>query len=334
MALKIDQSLRFPDGEFFPAKRKKTGIALHHTVGGTAYSTFDYWLKDRNRAGNRRVVGTAYIIDRDGTVYQVFEPTAWAFQFGLKWAPARQMKFEQRFIGIEIASEGGLTEFNGKLYCFDRISPKTEKSRDEAFEYHEYYRGYKYFDRYEPVQIDRLIHLINYLCDTFSIPRQVPYPTIDYYGERLADFRGIIGHAMVRRDKSDPAPVLEMWDRVITECKLLAVPIPKADQPEAIHLTEHQLERLFTGNMTQVTRLSVAAGSLVKGLSTAFSSASSWATSQFANATTRSPPPVSAPTTRRRRSTPTVRNCEHSDAPHRAEHHAQAVRPPRSTQGR
>ena len=119
MAPKIDYSLRFPDGEYFPAARKKTGIAIHHTVGGTAGSTFAWWLKDRTRAGNRRVVGTAYIIDRDGTVYQVFEPTAWAFQFGLKWPPARQMKFEQRFIGIEIASEGGLTEFDGDLYCFD-----------------------------------------------------------------------------------------------------------------------------------------------------------------------------------------------------------------------
>jgi hypothetical protein len=85
--LAFDHSLRLPDGEFFPAARKKTGIALHHTEGGTAAST----------------------------IHQVFEPTAWAFQFGLKWPPARRMKFEQRFIGIEIASEGGLTEFDTRL---------------------------------------------------------------------------------------------------------------------------------------------------------------------------------------------------------------------------
>jgi len=33
IALKIDYSMRLPDGEFFPAARKKTGIAIHHTVG-------------------------------------------------------------------------------------------------------------------------------------------------------------------------------------------------------------------------------------------------------------------------------------------------------------
>ena len=119
--------------------------------------------------------------------------------------------------GIELASERGLTEFNGKLYCFDLISPKTSKPRAEAFDYLDHYRGYRYFDKYEPVQIDRLVSLVDFLCDTYCIERRVPYPTIDYYGERLSDFRGIIGHAMVRRDKSDPAPFLPLWDRILTE---------------------------------------------------------------------------------------------------------------------
>jgi len=38
MALKTavqgSRSLLLPDGEFFPAARKKTGIAIHHTVAG------------------------------------------------------------------------------------------------------------------------------------------------------------------------------------------------------------------------------------------------------------------------------------------------------------
>ena len=159
MALKTSHSLRLPDGEFFPAARKKSGIAIHHTVGGTALSTLEHWLRDTTKAGKRRVVGTAYMIDRDGTVYQVFEPLAWAFQFGLEWPPARQMKFEQRFIGIEIASEGGLTEFDGDLYCFDQVSPKTRKPRAESFDYGKPYRGYRYFDQYEPAQVDSLVSL-------------------------------------------------------------------------------------------------------------------------------------------------------------------------------
>jgi hypothetical protein len=264
--LRVERSLRLPDGEFFPASRKKTGIAIHHTVGGTAYSTLEHWLRDRTKAGKRRVVGTAYIVDRDGTVFEVFQPLAWAFQFGLEWPPARQLKFEQRFIGIELASEGGLTECDGHLYCFDRVSSKTRKPCDESFDYGKPYRGYRYFDKYEHAQVDSLVTLINHLCDTYTIKRQVPYPPFDYYGERLVDFKGIIGHAMVSADNTDPAPVVSLWERLIRDCRLTKATIPSPPEPVVPRLTDSERDRLFESNIDQVSTLSVAAGSLVKGL--------------------------------------------------------------------
>jgi hypothetical protein len=30
-------------------------------------------------------VATAYVIDRDGTVFELFDPAAWAFHLGLPW---------------------------------------------------------------------------------------------------------------------------------------------------------------------------------------------------------------------------------------------------------
>jgi len=81
-----------------------------------------WWREDGHQ------VGTAYLIDRDGTVHEAFDPAAWAWQFGLKWPDAKRIRFERRYIGIEICSEGGLIESNGKLYAFDRVSPKTEKA--------------------------------------------------------------------------------------------------------------------------------------------------------------------------------------------------------------
>ena len=105
MPLNINRDLRFPKKEYISSNEKKSGIAIHHTVGGTAASTFDWWMKDK------QIVGTAYIIDRDGTTFEVFEPEAWAYQFGLKWPPNQKMPFEKRFIGIEIASEGALIDY-------------------------------------------------------------------------------------------------------------------------------------------------------------------------------------------------------------------------------
>jgi N-acetyl-anhydromuramyl-L-alanine amidase AmpD len=218
------------------------------------------------------MVGTAFIIDRDGSVYNVFNPECWAWQFGLPWDYEDKIAFEKRFIGIELASEGGLLEENGKFYCFDRISPRTEKPEEEVFDAGSDYRGYRYFDRYEPVQIDSLVELINHLCDEYDIPRRVQADHAKYFGEKLKDFEGIIGHTMVRKDKSDPAPVPELWERLIEECKLETV----GDQEEDINdngdtepseaMGKQEIDELFDHNVLELNKMDVAAGSMVKGL--------------------------------------------------------------------
>lgn len=260
MAPVINRTMRLPAQEFFPPGGPKTGIAVHHTVGGSAQSTFRWWLEDK------QMVGTAFIIDRDGTTYEVFDPAAWAWQFGLRWAQAQKTKFERRFIGIEMASEGGLVEANGKLYCFDRVSPKTEKPRNEAFDYGRVYRGYRYFDKYEDAQVTALLELINHLCDQFHIKRQVPDQFFDYHGDKLANFEGIIGHTMVREDKSDPAPVQALWDRIITVCGVTPTTIGGPVAASEGAMATETLDQLFEHNIQQLDQMNVAAGSMVKGL--------------------------------------------------------------------
>ena len=266
MAPTIDRTLRLPDGEFFAVREPKTGIALHHTVGGSARSTFQWWMDDRTGSGARQMVGTAYIIDRDGTIFEVFDPAGWAWQFGLPWPQARKIKFERRFIGIELASEGALKEANGQLYCFDHVSPKTLKPRSEAFDAGRVYRGYRYFDKYEDAQVRSLLELINHLCDTFSIRRQAPDRLFDYHGEQLADFEGIIGHTMVRQDKSDPAPDQSLWDRIINQCRVTAVPVGAPPAAAGGTMTSPEIEQLFNQNVAQINQMNVAAGSMIKGL--------------------------------------------------------------------
>ncbi len=257
MAVEIDRNLRLPETEYFPTREEKSGICLHHTVGGSARSTFQWWVQDG------QMVGTAYLIARDGTVHEVFDPQHWAYQFGLRWPRARKIAFEKRFIGIEIASEGGLIEHEGELYCFDRISPRTRKSRDEAFDYGQDYRGYRYFDKYEPAQVDSLVELLNHLCDTFDIPRQAPSKFFDFYGDRLKHFKGIIGHTMVRRDKTDPIPDINLWNRLQNDCGIQAVEV---GAPPRKKLTEPEIEELFRANMQELNKMYVPAGSMVKGL--------------------------------------------------------------------
>lgn len=260
MALHMKTDWQLPEKEYFETATEKSGICIHHTVGGTARSTFNWWNQDSH------MVGTAFIIDREGSVYNVFDAECWAWQFGLPWDYEDKIVFEKRFIGIELASEGGLLEENGKYYCFDRISPKTEKPKEEVFDAGSDYRGYRYFDRYETEQIDALVELINYLCDEFDIPRRVQADTTKYFGKQIMDFEGIIGHTMVRKDKSDPAPMPELWERLINECNLEVVGKEQKPKREEGGMNEQEIDGLFDHNYKELDKMNVAAGSMVKGL--------------------------------------------------------------------
>lgn len=256
----IDKSLRLPASAHFPTQEQKSGIALHHTVGGTAKSTFEYWK------GNEEMVGTAYIIDRDGTIFEVFAPSGWAWQFGLRWAPADKIAFEKRFIGIEIASEGALVESGGQLYCFDTISPRTVKSKADAFDCGRTYRGYRYFDKYEPAQLQSLCELVGWLCSEFQIEKQVPGDPLEFRGEALKRFNGIIGHTMVRPDKTDPLPDPGFWTQIRNSCGLTVVDDLAPSAASRRRLSDSDIEALFNHNTAELNKMNVAAGSMVKGL--------------------------------------------------------------------
>ncbi len=268
MPLTIDRSLRLPANQFLPPAAQKTGICIHHTVGGSARSTFDWWLNDGQQ------VGTAFIIERDGRIHEVFPPEAWAWQFGLKWPSSRKIAFEQRFIGIELASEGGLKESGGKLYCFDRISPRCEKNRADALDCGRVYRGYRYFDQYERAQVDALIRLLDDLLARFAIPRRRPANPLDFHGETLEKFAGVIGHAMIRNDKSDPNPDEELWRRLAHEIGVAgpesapAPPRPTPAPAQVVAARSAEMEQLVAHNLAEVARLAPPASSLVKCLLT------------------------------------------------------------------
>jgi hypothetical protein len=260
MSIPIDRSLHLPAGEYLPGPERKTGIAIHHTVGGSAASTIRWWREDG------ALVGTAYVVDRDGTVYEAFPPEAWAYQFGLTWPTATRLAFERRFVGVELASEGALIERDGVLYCFDRVSPKTKKPQSDAFDHGRAYRGCRWFDSYEDAQLTAVALLADELCRRFGIPRQFPDPPFAYYGDALARFEGVIGHAMVRRDKTDPAPDPRLWHALVSLASVKPVSVVTQTRAGTAGLTSHDVERLFHDNVTQLRVLAPAAGSLVKAL--------------------------------------------------------------------
>jgi len=206
--VKINRAVRLEKKDYIESATQKDLIVLHHTVGASALSTINYWKTDPRR------IATAYVIERDGEVYEVFDPKFWAFHLGLEGSGGA---VDKRSIGIEIASEGGLTERDGKLYCYDKVTDRTVFTQ-EHYDHGMPWRGYRFFDAYSDVQISAVIKLINLLKVQFKIPHQTPADHFDQ-DDIYRQFTGTLGHHHLRTDKSDVHPGFP-WQRVIEKCKL------------------------------------------------------------------------------------------------------------------
>ena len=189
-------SLPLNRGEYYEECFKKDLIVLHHTVGGSAKSTIDYWNSDPKR------IGVAFVVERDGTIFQCFDPKYWACHLGVV---GDGNKMDRRSIGIEIASEGGLTEHNGALYSYGVVSNRTLFTQ-ASYDNQSSWRGFRYFDAYNPKQIDAVVELINNLSSQFNIPKTLPDKGLFEFNAKHYNHVGIIGHANVRADKSDIHP--------------------------------------------------------------------------------------------------------------------------------
>lgn len=209
--MKLDNTkFRLTSDQYYPEKTTKNLIVLHHTVGGSAKSTFDYWQSTPDH------IATAYIVERDGTVYETFDPDCWAHHVGSK--DSRNVALNKRSIGIEIASEGALIKNKDTLYCFGVISQRTTWNKPFV-DLGKVWRSYQYFDPYDEPQLAAVIELVQHLKEKYHIQNRFPnniIPNLSNYNydPKYLDHVGICGHAHLRPDKSDVHPLFP-WDKLL-----------------------------------------------------------------------------------------------------------------------
>lgn len=215
VALAVDKSRRLAPGQYINERTKKEAVGLHFTAGANADSAI------RTFAGDPRRVATAYVVDTDGRIFELFDPELWAYSFGVKGGLASTI--EKRTVAIEIANWGPLRRNGDTLYCW----PPADKQGRETYsrkycrieETDRYvtatFRGTKYFAAYSPEQIAAVHRLVKHLCQRFDIPAVIPpvektqVADVAYF----ARWRGVFGHQNVRADKVDPGPALN-WQRL------------------------------------------------------------------------------------------------------------------------
>lgn len=186
------------ESQYFKASQIKKYIFLHHTCGYTAQSSIDWWNSKPDR------IATPYIIERDGTVYENFDPKYWSFALGVKGGTY----VEKASIHIELVSLGPLRKENDRFWFESIKNYRKEVLPEEVIELPEEWRGSKYYHRYTEEQLLSLFELIHELQRRFSIKIQ---PSVkgfwEYRKAAINDLHpGIWAHSTLREDKTDIYP--------------------------------------------------------------------------------------------------------------------------------
>lgn len=199
----------FPKSQYMQEKTTKQMIIIHHTVGASAQSSINTWLQDPQR------VCTHFIIDRDGTAYQLFSLDHWGYHLYIA-SPGNKIdiefkknasRYDKASIGIELCNFGPLTVRN------NRYSNIYNQPIDQDDVIKLDFRGYQYWEKYDPRQIAKLKTVLLELLKIYPEINYTPLVTASGFEinrNALKQKPGIYVHANTRGDKSDcyPSPVL------------------------------------------------------------------------------------------------------------------------------
>jgi N-acetyl-anhydromuramyl-L-alanine amidase AmpD len=205
--LKDIKQLDFTDRyikEEFPKKQ----IVLHHTVSnGSAQAIVNYWKTLPTK------VGVCMIIERDGTINQLFSSKYYGGHLGLHSEDFTKIglpyiDLNKNSIAIEIISWGGLTLKDGKYYN----AYNKEVINEPITEFKDAYRGYKYFHSYTKEQLESVKKLLLYWGNLYNIPLDYIPTMWDINKDAMTGKEGVYTHTSFRTDKSDCFPQVEMID--------------------------------------------------------------------------------------------------------------------------
>lgn len=208
------KTLRLPPSGYIAEEHEKNLVLLHFTAGTSARSAYNTWMAAAAR------VATAYVLDVDGKIYELFDPSYWAYHLGVKGADSANHLHDKRSIGIEIVNPGPLKPNAAGELCWwypgNRFETVWCKAEQEDRYVEKAYRGFKHFAAYTEAQIQALSPLIQSLRERFPIPKRLPavaQRTVADPGGYFKTFTGVASHQNFRADKFDVGPAFP-WDRI------------------------------------------------------------------------------------------------------------------------
>lgn len=165
--------------EIYPKKQ----VVLHHTVSGPGIrGDLVTWAKYKSQ------IGVCIIIDRDGTMHQLFPSKYWAYHLGV-----HGKYLDKHSIAIELDNWGQLTKKSDGYYTIygNRVEvPVTY--------YEEGFRGQNYFESYTDEQLESVAGLLKLWNERYDIPLDYKEDMWDVSDRALAGDPGIWTHVSYR----------------------------------------------------------------------------------------------------------------------------------------
>jgi len=222
--MEINRTKRLDNAQFYSGNYPKFAAFFHDTRSSTFSSAFNWWNTTPAR------VGTAYIVDRDGTIYEVFDPRGWSWHLGIK---GDDNFFEKHAIGVEFVSRGFLHRRRDNSFVWYPLYPNKQQfttiPENEVYTLTKPWRGYSFYHKYTNKQVEAVKWLIPYLYYNFKIPVQTKYlqTFYKYHADVVSNhLPGFWTHSTVRpegEDKYDLFPQPNMIKAIQDSLKILKI---------------------------------------------------------------------------------------------------------------
>lgn len=209
---------------YYETKHPKQRIVLHFTAGNVRSDMYSLTTQNRH-------VSVAFVIGRDGTIYQLYHSGYWSGHIGAGIGNQGTGNSQDKAtIGIEISNYGFLVPRDGVLETiYSRVKnpdtgvvsapdPYCSLNTTEAYNKTDApFRGQSYYASFTPEQVESTIVLLRYLTSKYNIPRQfLPEDKRFLATNDVLGFKGIVSHINYRSSgKWDIGPAFD-WNTLIS----------------------------------------------------------------------------------------------------------------------
>jgi N-acetyl-anhydromuramyl-L-alanine amidase AmpD len=201
---------------FYSQQYAKERIVLHFTAGNT-------WSDMRSLTQEGRHVSVAFLVARDGTIYQLFPSGAWSGHLGKGIGNEEGNRQDKVTIGIEISNYGYLVPRDGNLETVYSTVKAPDlycslEQKDAYVKINTPFRDQSYYASYTLLQMESTAILLRYLTNKYNIPRQfLPEEKRFLTTNDVLQFKGIVSHINYRTSgKWDIGPAFD-WNKLIAD---------------------------------------------------------------------------------------------------------------------